>query len=415
MASNSSVQAQEINELRKRLEWMDEERRKSLRRVSELEQRLALQEREIGTREQRLSDLERQLSMVNAQLSRIPQVDVQLSKFQDEIVSMIEQYDKRRIESEREIDRLRRVEHEGVTRELADIRKELPAIPRLQHDMELRQAEESRLAKLIGQLQNAISPLRNDIEEWERALSFLEEKEKQNSRNVGEIQTQLLEISKKWNPIESRIDVLANSQTKLESSRQDLIEAQIEQREIIKKWSEQIQLGEHERNKRLENWRYVMDEHGDAIERFTREWVKFSDQYKEAKMAVDTLAEWQKQMEQRQKESSELLKIEINRMQSRWDGFVLEDAQRWKTFQVEAEQRWTATDRAIRQVQEQIMALNAQLVELAEEKDLLQRIQSAQADAIKKLPLLWLDEIEKAKAQDPNRRRQPALVPVREE
>jgi hypothetical protein len=31
------------------------------------------------------------------------------------------------------------------------------------------------------------------------------------------------------------------------------------------------------------------------------------------------------------------------------------------------------------------------------------------------LPLMWMEEVEKAIAQNPNRRRQPALVPVREE
>lgn len=52
--------------------------------------------------------LEKQLSLVNSQLTRIPMIDTQLSQFRDDIVKMIEQYDKRRIEAERELDRLRR-------------------------------------------------------------------------------------------------------------------------------------------------------------------------------------------------------------------------------------------------------------------------------------------------------------------
>ncbi len=416
MANNASkTQKQEFNELIKRIEWMDEQRRKSNRTLAELEQRYALQEREIASRDQRIQDLERKLSNVNAQLTRIPQVDIQLAQFKDDIVEMIEQYDKRRIQAEQEIDRLRRVEHESATREIAEIRKELPAIVRLQHDMELRQAEETRLANLIGIQQNSLSPIRNQVEEWERAMTFLEEKEKQNRRNIGEVQTNLIEINKRWEPIDTRIEIIANTLSKSESTRQDLIDAQIEQREAIKKWTEQIQIGEHERNKQLEKFRYEMEEQKDIIERFSREWVKFSDQYKEAKMAVQTLEEWQKQIEQRQRESSELLKVEINRMQSRWDGFVLDNTQKWKNFEVEAEQRWANINRVEKQFQEQIIILEEKLVKIQEEKDLLRRIQSAQADAIKKIPRIWQEEVEKAVAQDPNRRRQPALVPVREE
>lgn len=415
MATRPVASQSELAELLKRIEWLDEQNRKSARKMAELEQRSELQDRKIVEREQRILDLERQLSNVTAQLSRIPQVDLQLAKFKDDIVSMIEQYDKRRIQGEQEIDRLRRVEHESVTREIAGIRKELPAIPRIQHDMELRQAEESRLANLIAVQQTDIAALRNQIDEWERSVTFLEEKERQNSQSIGKIQTQLLEISKRWDPINSRIEVIANTLAKAETMRQDLIDAQVEQREIIKRWSEQVQIGEHERNKQIENWRYVLDEHNDIMERYAREWVKFSDQYQEAKMALQTFVEWQKQIEQRQKEATEILKIESNRMQSRWDEFALEDEQKWKTFQIETEQRWQNMARVEKQLREQLVELEALLLKIQEDKDLLWRIQNAQADAIKKFPRLWLEEIERARAQDPNRRRQPTLVPVREE
>jgi hypothetical protein len=189
----------------------------------------------------------------------------------------------------------------------------------------------------------------------------------------------------------------------------------VEQREIIKRWSEQIQIGEHERNKQLESWRFVMQEHQETLTRFSTEWVRYADQYKEARMALQTLAEWQEQIEQRIHESSETLKVELNRMQSRWDGFVLEQIQKSKNLEIDAEQRRVSMDRTIKQIREQIAGLETELVVIEEDKDLLWRIQSAQADAIKVFPRIWLEEIEKARAMDPNRRRQPTMVPVREE
>lgn len=187
---------QEIAEFRKRFEWLDEERRKSVRKLAELEQRQELQERELSGRDRRIQELEKQLSLANTLLARIPMVDTQLSQFKDDVVKMIEQYDKRRIEAERELDRLRRVEHEATTREIADIRKELPAIGRVEQELPLRQAEEARLANLIGVQQNTITQLSTLVENVERSLTYLEEKEKQDSRNIGEIQASLLEINK---------------------------------------------------------------------------------------------------------------------------------------------------------------------------------------------------------------------------
>jgi chromosome segregation ATPase len=409
------TQKSESSELLKRMEWFDEQRRKTARRLSEMEQKLERQEGEVTRRDERIESLERQLNAATLKIARLEEIDQRLQKIREELFEQVEQYDKRRVLAEQEIDRLRRVEHESLSRELADTRKELPAIGRLQHDMELRIAEENRLAKLIAVIQSTIDPIRNQVSEWERSLAFLEEKEKQNSRSVAEIQTQLLEINKRWDPISARIDILANTLAKSESTRQDIIEAQLEQREIIKKWAEQIQIGEHERNKQLENWRYTLEEHKDTMEKYAHEWINYTDQYKAAGEAVKQLEEWQKQSDQRQRETTEMLRIELNRMQSRWDGFVLKDEQKWKSAEVDIQQRWDAATRNNNQVQERIHELEEKLLEFEDEKDTIWRVQSAQADVMRKLPRIWQEEIEKAKAQDPKRRRQPTVLPVREE
>ena len=413
--ANATTMAQELEEIRNRMDWLDGERRKTTRKLAEIEQRVELQVRELEGREQRIKDLERQLAATNAQLTRLPQVDTQLAHFKDEIIQMIEQYDQRRIQAEEELDRLRRVEHEGTAREIADIRKGIVSIPRLQSDLELRQAEEARLANLIGVQKNKLNALENQVETWANTFTFLEEKEKQNSRHIGEIQSNFPEINKRWEYIYNRLDTLQSAMSRLENGLQALSESQTALQESTKSWMEQIQIGEYERNQRLESWRRVLDEHSDTIERFNKQWVTFSDQYKEAQMAVQTLSGWQEQIEKQQREAAELLRMETHRMQSRWDAFKHEDEKKWKNFEVDAEQRWLAANRHEREVREQMNVVEEALDRLKQEKDLIWRVQSAQADAMKQFPRIWLEEVEKALSQNPNRRRQPALVPVREE
>ncbi len=406
---------QAIKDLQGRLDWLDEERRKQTRKLTELEQKLVLQEREIAGREQRIQDLERQLSSTQAQIGRIPKVDLQLAQFKDEIVQMIEQYDQRRIQSEAEMDRLRRVEQESSTRELAELRKDIGQVPNLRNDMELRVAEESRLANLIGQQKTQLDNLRNRLESWDSNFAFLEEKEKHNNRNISEVQTAVVEINKRWEHIYSRLDTSNSAILRLESSLSGINEKQNQVQESTKNWMEQIQIGEYERNQRLEGWRRVLEEQEDNIERFNKEFVKFSDMYKEAKMAVQTLSGWQEQIEKQQREATEILRVETSRMQSRWDDFRHENDKRWKSQTVDTEQRWNTFNRHEREIREMIVLIDEKIGKLEQEKDLLWRVQTAQADALKTFPRIWLEEVEKAVQQNPNRRRQPALVPVREE
>lgn len=408
-------QTQDLDEIKNRLEWIDEERRKSSRRLNDLEKKVASQAEELETRNRRIKELEERLASVSSQVSRLPQVDTQLTQFKDEMVALIEQYDERRIRSEDEMERLRRVEHESSVREIAEIRKELPAISRLQNEMELRQAEEARLANLIGVLQNRIPPIENRIENWSSDLTYLEEAENKNSRNISEIQTTLVEISKRWEPIYNRLDILGDKINKVENNFDGFAEAHNELKQTIKSWTEQIQLGEYERNQRLNGWERSLDQHQDTMEVYKQQWINFADQYKEAKMAVQTIAEWQHRIEQQQRETSELTRVEVNRMQTRWDNFVVDHNKRWKSFEVDIDQRLTSSNRHERQLREQMSAVEERIEDMQRDQEKVWRVQSAQSDAIKQIPRIWQEEIEKTLANDPNRRRQPALVPVRDE
>jgi chromosome segregation ATPase len=414
MAKNNG-QAPELEELHNRLEWLDEERRKANKRLAELEKRAKSQERELESRDKKINELEEQLSNVSSQVSRLPQLDTQLAQFKDELVGLLDQYDERRVRSEEEMERLRRVEHESNAREIAKIRKELPAIDRLQNEMELRQAEESRLANKFGVLQNRISAMENQIENWPSEHAYLEEAQNQNSRNISEIQTTLVEINKRREPLNNRLDVMTDRLNKLDNNFDTMVETQNELRQSLKSWSEQIQLGEYERNQKLKNWEQQLEQFQETMEAYQQQWVQFSDQYKEAKMAVQTLADWQRQLEQQQRETSELARVEINRMQTRWDNFVNEHDKRWKNFEVDVEQRLSNTNRHERKLREKIAQIDEHLETLKQEQEKVWRVQTAQADAIKQLPRIWQEEIENTLENDPNRRRQPTLVPVRDE
>lgn len=407
--------AEELGEVRNRLEWLDEERRKSTKRIAELEKKLNVQNRELERRGKRIEELEERLARVTSQVTRLPQVDAQLSQFKDEIVALIEQYDQRRIRSEDELERLRRVEHEVNAREISEIRKELPGIGHLQNEMELRQAEEARLANLIGLLQNRIASIENRVENWSNDLAYLEEAESQNSRNISEIQTSVVEINKRWEPFNNRMDILSDKMNKLQNNHEELEEEQGELRQTIKNWAEQIQLGEYDRKQRMQKWERVLEDHQETMEAYAKQWVTFSDQYKEAKMALQTLTEWQKQLEQQQQETAEMARVEAGRMQTRWDNFVNERNKQWKSFEVEIDQRLSTSARHERELRDQLATIEEQLDELEKDQERMWRVQTAQSDALKQLPRIWQEEVEKTLANDPNRRRQPTLVRVHDD
>ncbi len=415
MAKTRTQEQDQLEQLRNRLDWMDEERLKNGRRMVQLEQRLTAWERELENREKHIKDVESKLTKMTLQLGRVSNLDSQLELFKDELVKMIEQYDQRRIEGYQELDKLRRIEHEVQQRDIADIRKELTPISRMENELKLRESEDERIAKMTSILQNQIPPIKNEIETWKQDLKFIEESERTNASTIAEMQASIHEHVKKLESIETRLDITNHSLSKVQVTTQEVDDGISEVQHQINQWSNQVLVGEQQRNKRITEWESVIENIMASMEKYADEWVKYSNQYKEAKTTLEAIAEWQQRVEKQQREAAELARIEANQMRSRWDKFAKENEKRWTNYVVEQEQLWSGSNRREKQVQERLLEL-AELIEgIKQDKETLWRVQTAQGEAMKKWPRIWLEEVEKAKTLNPNSRRQPDLVSVREE
>jgi chromosome segregation ATPase len=328
---------------------------------------------------------------------------------------MIEQYDQRRIDGYQELDKLRRIEHEVQQRDIADIRKELTPISRMENELKLRESEDERIAKMTSILQNQIPPIKNEIETWKQDLKFIEESERSNASTIAEMQASIHEHVKKLESIETRLDITNHSLSKVQVTTQEVDDGISEVQHQINQWSNQVLVGEQQRNKRITEWESVIENIMASMEKYADEWVKYSNQYKEAKTTLEAIAEWQQRVEKQQREAAELARIEANQMRSRWDKFAKENEKRWTNYVVEQEQLWAGSNRREKQLQERLLELDELIEGIKQDKDTLWRVQNAQGEAMKKWPRIWLEEVEKAKTHNPNSRRQPDLVSVREE
>ena len=316
------------------------------------------------------------------------------------------------------------VAKQGNAREL------MPLFDHIEQELELRQAEEVRLANLIGTQEGRFAPISAALEEARESsikllsrLSDVERTVEEARRNTQDFNDNwkpiVTEVSRRVGPLTERLTVLNNSVLKSEASIQSLNSDQGEMRETLGTLSDQVQRGRTESARQLEAWQVTIDEHKDTIERFTQQWLTLSNQYKEARMAVQNFAHWQKQLEQQKREASEMLRIESNRMQSRWDGFLLEIqeklknfeldlSQKWQAFELENEQKWAGARRTEQVWREELGAVDELIQKLQQDnRNLIWRVQAAQADAIKKWPRLLMEEVEKAVELNPNRRLSP--------
>lgn len=316
---------------------------------------------------------------------------------------------------------------EETVAKLGNVREMIPMLNRLEQEMELRQAEEVRLSNLLATQEGRFVPLNTGIDEMREANLVVMSRLSESERLVEELRRSAQDFNDNWKPIftevnrrigplTERMTALNNNVLKAEASLVALNGDQAEMRETVVNLSEDVHRSRTEIGRQMDAWQTTLDEHKDTIERFTQQWLTLSNQYKEARMAVQNFAHWQKQLEQQKREASEMLRVETNRMQGRWEGFLLEIqeklknfelelGQKWQAFELENEQKWSGARRSEQLWREELGAIDELIQKLQQDnRNLIWRVQAAQADAIKKWPRLLMEEVEKAVELNPNRR-----------
>ena len=411
----STEEQQSLRDIYKRLDWMDEKVRQSNRKLAELEQKLELSQREISTRDQRIQTLERQLADTKSKLTGLDYIEPRFIELRKEIIALVDKSDERRETSLREIERLRSAEQQATTREIANILKALPVIPRLQDAIEQRKEEESRLSQMIAAIQNQFQPINHRIDQTTSSVTYVDESVKQLVRQVAELQTQALTLNKRQESAEHRIESTALGLTRYDPAITALERVQSDLTKQMKTWFEQVRISEYDRNRRVDAWQEVFDTYKNEMAKLQKEWGGVFNQLNESKIALSVIPEWRKQIEQQQKESSELARVELQRFAARLEQLSAENERFLKTIQLENEQHRTTYDRRQSEFANVFKGIDDRIEALRQQKELLTRIQSAQTDAIKRMPTLWIEEVEKAITHDPNRRRQPQSTPTPEE
>jgi chromosome segregation ATPase len=387
---------------------------------------------------------------LRARLDAIPNFDAKLAAFQEEVTKATADYEARTALAQEEarqqlqafmdsaqfpiaFERIERLEE--TLSALPAIREAVTNFGRLEQDLEFRQAEEVRLGNLISVQDAKFTPLLIAVDTLKQDLADLEKRAAGAEAAVQEVRTALSDLDDNWKPglletrnrltpISERLTALNSSVPRLEAALESVSGDQANLREALTGLADHVSANQLEVTRQIEAWQAVQDEQKDTIERFTQQWLTLSNQYKEARMAVQNFAHWQKQLEQQKREATELVRVESNRLQSRWEGFLLEFqetlknseldlAQKWQSFEMDNEQRWAAVRRTEQQWRDELAAIDDLILKLQQDnRNLIWRVQAAQADAIKKWPRLLLEEVEKAVELNPQRRLQPATGPV---
>ena len=320
----------DLTQLNQMVAWLDEEHRRDREELARMDQRVQSMAIEKQEQSRRIQDLESRLASTHAQLTRFTQIEQALQQLKSEVVVLLDKQTEGRLTAEREAERARVSDRDSLGRGIAEVRKELSRIGRVEEALVTRQAEDQRLGEMLLALRVSLNNVTKDLEERTRTLPYMVEQRAQDNKRIAQLQGDNTELLKRTESVSARIPVLEEHLQRLDRELQRIqpIPQQLQQEQ--KTFSEAQKLAEVERSRQMGVWEQDFAEQKAAIEQQVVRLREFEVRHEQVGRALKALEEFQAQIIREQKQVSELQRLAEERQRKELTDWQTENEQRWK-------------------------------------------------------------------------------------
>jgi len=372
----------DLAQLARQVEWLDGERRKDKQDLTALQERLAALTSENAALVRRLHQLETDLAAANAQLQRINQMDGILDNYRREMAQQVEELEKRRAEAQREDERLRRIDREGMNKSLVEVRKGLESLVRIERELDARREEENRLARLVSEIQKKVNDFNKLVDERNRAVTLVEEGRRADAKRIVEIQTELSELRRRQDEGRGKLDVIEDIARRAEARIAEVISAEAERRSAQMQWAEAQAIRQSEFERAWAELKAKVEASLEGLADYARKVNQYAETNRELRHASADLKQAAELLERRITEISEMQRLSEDRLRQDWAAFLADDQKRWTTHMLLRDEQWREHDRLSEKQTERTELLEEQMLEV---HDALQRLREVDANRIQAL------------------------------
>ena len=370
------------DQLAKTVQWLDDERRKDKQEMAALQERLAGLTAENAAWQRKIQQLESDLAASTATLQRLAKIDEILDGYRREMTRQLEELEQRRADASREDDRLRKVEREGLNKSLADLRKGVENIGKLEREAQARKDEENRLSRLMAELQNKVSEFNRYLDERLRSITVVEEGRRQDAKRITELQTEMTDLRKRVDENRGKLDVVEDVARRVDARLGELFMAETERRNLQMQWLDAQAIVQAERERAFNDMQAKVEAAVRSIEEYAHKVDQYAEVNRDIKRSADDFKQMTALMERRLNEAAEIQRLAEERFRQDWAAFLADDQKRWTTHMLLRDEQWREHDRLNVKQFERLDALEEQTSELF---DAVRHMQSLDASRLQAL------------------------------
>lgn len=346
-----------LEQLEKRVEWLDNERRNDKTALASLQNRLTgLETENIALRKQ-LKEMEMEISGLQNQFSSLDKYDNRIERLNIDLTKQVRDVNERAEMNLNEAVKRVKLDIEANRRSLSEVVQLSEQLESVRNDQKSAKLEDSRLARLIEELKQKVLEVSRFDEEYRRSQHLLEENYRQENKRLTDMQGELAALRKRVEETRSRFDVFSDSFRSLDTRITELLTYEKDRRDAQAIFIEKVNSSLVDKEKSFRIWENRFGE----IDRINLALSSQFEALEASKKAVDKsitgAEEVIERFERRINEITEIQRLNDERFRQEWNSFKGDDLKRWTNYLLGQEEQLRVLNQRLGSAQEELEAL----------------------------------------------------------
>jgi len=375
----------EMEQASKTIQWLDEERRKDKQELAAFQERLTALAAENVDLNRKLQQMQSEISSSTALLQRLSKMDEILDTYRKEMSKQLEDVERRRTEAEREAERLRKVEREGINKSLVELRKGSETALKTERELQARKEEEARISRIASELQKKIADLDKYLEDRTRPIAALEEGRRQDAKRLVDVQAEASELRKRLDESRGKVELVEDLARRTDVRLGELLVSEADRRSSQMQWQDAQALTQAERERAWAEVQVKIEQSLKALDQQVHQIEQYGETHREVKRTAEEFRQAVELLERRITEVTELQRLAEERFRQDWAAFMADDQKRWTTHMLLRDEQWREHDRINVKHLERLDVLEEQVAEVLTGLRQLKELDAARVQTLAKV------------------------------
>jgi len=316
----------EFEEIIKKVQWLDDQERKSKTELGEVGGRLTGLNTSIGALAQQLKGIAQQVNELSVTAARIEQFDQILARHRIEAAKSMETIEKNATRREQETAKSHRAEIEGLRKIVLDLRTDAVADETARKD---RAHEDQRRSMTLQDLGSSVEAAARLSKEIQEAHKGMEETHRQDAKRLADLQAELASVRKRAEDAREKSALNNDSIRNIQNRINELLETETSRQERHAAFMQQQALQQLERDRSWKEWQELFDRFKDQAGGAEGQVAAFEDAVRGARQAQEAYDGLNQRLERRIAEIGEIQRLADERIRQEWIAFKADEQKRW--------------------------------------------------------------------------------------